>query len=608
VTPSLDETTRSDEAVGESSSSRGLRIAQGGLAWVESVFVDPVRHGRLRRVDWPHGLDLIVTMALTCWVMALGVVAGAAWWRGRAPLRNVYAGTSDTLPADALWMPLALLVIAVSLAFAGALHAPAWVRVVALALVGLLEMSLASTHQSALDARPTYVVCAVAWSALVLLTAVRWRQSFHWLELPTVLLLLVVGVCTPLAAISRDPIYAQNGVPLTAFSTVVAGCFLIVAPLLVVAGTAVAEVTFRASTHAVTVVRRLARPRAMLVVLSLVVVARGIDLVVRGLNPADATHIVARYLVTGAVVIATLGLWWLLDRSADRTVPGYLRAHAYVDSLPRVSLPVGAALVIDIVILAPVSLATRLQQRGVDVSWLDAITRLISSATTRNLLWLATGLVLVALALVLARRGERGRPMLLGTIGLVLISHLVPFLTRGRIIASWTPDTLNSVATSICLAATAWYAVRRRLTPQRAAGLTTALLLSALLAHRDEIVDPLGRLFGQGATIALLLGLGWALLTESGAANEDSPRFPRPTRVLFVLGYSLFAVTSIGFVALTGHSPSLSFLDPELVSRIGDYVIGTALLVGMFATILWDVLFDRDLGTGTEDGDLVADD
>jgi len=48
----------------------------------------------------------------------------------------------------------------------------------------------------------------------------------------------------------------------------------------------------------------------------------------------------------------------------------------------------------------------------------------------------------------------------------------------------------------------------------------------------------------------------------------------------------------------------LSFLDPELVSRIGDYLIGTGLLVGMFATILWDVVLDRDIGAGTEFDDL----
>jgi len=48
----------------------------------------------------------------------------------------------------------------------------------------------------------------------------------------------------------------------------------------------------------------------------------------------------------------------------------------------------------------------------------------------------------------------------------------------------------------------------------------------------------------------------------------------------------------------------LSFLDPELVSRIGDYLIGTGLLVGMFATILWDVVLHRDIGAGTELDDL----
>ncbi len=39
-----------------------------------------------------------------------------------------------------------------------------------------------------------------------------------------------------------------------------------------------------------------------------------------------------------------------------------------------------------------------------------------------------------------------------------------------------------------------------------------------------------------------------------------------------------------------------------LVSRIGDYVLGTGLLVGMFAAILWDVVLDRDIGAATEDG------
>ena len=77
--------------------------------------------------------------------------------------------------------------------------------------------------------------------------------------------------------------------------------------------------------------------------------------------------------------------------------------------------------------------------------------------------------------------------------------------------------------------------VRRTLTPQRALACSGMLILSALFSYRDFISDPVGAVLGFSGAALVLFGLTWDLLTGSGWANQESRRFPRPTRVLLVL-------------------------------------------------------------------------
>ena len=74
----------------------------------------------------------------------------------------------------------------------------------------------------------------------------------------------------------------------------------------------------------------------------------------------------------------------------------------------------------------------------------------------------------------------------------------------------------------------------------------------------------------------MLFGLTWDLLTGSSWANGDSPRFPRPTRVLLILTNSVLTMTVLAYAALIRDGSTTIYLDPY--AEIGNLILGTGLL------------------------------
>jgi hypothetical protein len=100
-----------------------------------------------------------------------------------------------------------------------------------------------------------------------------------------------------------------------------------------------------------------------------------------------------------------------------------------------------------------------------------------------------------------------------------------------------------------------------------------------------------------GVSAALLLGLIWRFLIAGSDANGDSPRFPRPSRVLLVLGFNLLAM-----VALTFYRVSMSSADLlDTYQTGGDRVLGGALLLGALIAAAQAVLRGDDPVSGDAD-------
>jgi hypothetical protein len=193
---------------------------------------------------------------------------------------------------------------------------------------------------------------------------------------------------------------------------------------------------------------------------------------------------------------------------------------------------------------------------------------------------LVTGLVLLVLAAVVARRGSAQLALLLGCTGVMLITLAQRFLTGGHLPLVQDADAVNLIATAVALALAGWYLVRRRLSRARAVGLTCMLVLSALFSYRDFVSDPVGALIGYSGAALVLFGLTWDFLTSSDWANRDGKRFSRPTRVLLVMANTLMTVSVLAYGALV-RNPDAA-LDLERFAELGNIVFGTALLAAAF--------------------------
>lgn len=85
--------------------------------------------------------------------------------------------------------------------------------------------------------------------------------------------------------------------------------------------------------------------------------------------------------------------------------------------------------------------------------------------------------------------------------------------------------------------------------------------------------------------LLLVFGLTWRVFTDAGFTRAGSRRLPQPTRILLFLANSLFAVTSIAYLALTRGIGT--YVDTTLWARSGELVLGDPLFVVALAAGMW---------------------
>ena len=214
----------------------------------------------------------------------------------------------------------------------------------------------------------------------------------------------------------------------------------------------------------------------------------------------------------------------------------------------------------------------------------DLASRLSSGVDAGRWLLLAGELVAVLICVVaMARAYRQAQP---ATAQLALITGLFCLFAAARRAGMPLPglglDTLGAAMVLISTGTGAFWLARGRLTVPRGLAIGVALLLSAAVLGRDLVADPIGWLLGASGGALLVFGLVWNLLTGAEEANGDSTGFPRPGRVLLIVGY----LTVTMLIAAT-DAVAVSFaVDLDRFVRMGVEVIGTALL----ATGLWAVL------------------
>jgi hypothetical protein len=138
------------------------------------------------------------------------------------------------------------------------------------------------------------------------------------------------------------------------------------------------------------------------------------------------------------------------------------------------------------------------------------------------------GVVLLIFAVRAARRGQAGRALVMGCVGVMLVALARQLLFGYRTPAPINRDALNLLASGVVVVTVAILLGRRRLTPQRALAFAGLLILSALFSYRDFISDPLGAVLGFSGAALVLFGLTWDLFTGSYWANGHSPPLSTP--------------------------------------------------------------------------------
>lgn len=559
--------------------------------FVDHVLVDPYREGHVKWGNWPRGMTTIAVIALTAWVAAVVMILFAGPLRAALPLHVSPGDVAFSFPRPLLWLFFVLLVLAVALLQAAAIHVTAWLSALVTGLTVLIVLFLGVSDvdlDSVSAGRLSTIVTSVL---LVVFVLVRRRARFVWWEFAVVFAILGLGLA---AALARSTVTASesgaDAAPLS-LSVVMFTIGQLAIPSAIAAGSAVAELATSSALRAVGVVRRHLPVAALAVGLVLLIVWRGFS-VVETLNSGESVA-VTQFLASAILVAVIVGLLLVLARLRRPSFVEPPSATALTDRLGDVAQPIAAGLAITFgpfvagMLLFQVLFAY-LGASDLLAAMIDSV-RIFSHSATISLTRLVVGVVLILLAVRMARRRRRVVPELLGSIGVVIITIALASLTGAWL---WSAEALSVIASVVCAGLLVWFLVTRTLTLARMTGLAVALLLTALFQQRDFVSDPLGAILGFTGVAFVLFGYVWGLLTSGSYANKGSRAFPRPSRILIFLASALFGVTVLAYTALA-RDPDAA-INLESFAVVGDQVFGTAIIIGALVAIVGGVIRNRE--------------
>lgn len=534
------------------------------IVWL--TIVQPVREGIPRRAGWPVGLVAIVTSILTLYGLLTLAVVFAGQLRGADTL--VVTSTGLTIPDVGAWLCISGVVLSLAALQTAALHLPWWVK-----LFALMTTTIAMVYFATAGASDPMLLLAslLGLLTLVTLTLVRWRAQFAWWEFVVTTVALAGAVFLPMLGSSNTR--ALN----TDWRGVVAEGGLstlgnLAIPALLVAGAALAQIAVAASFSGVAAATREFQRRPLQLVGLLLAGWAAFELINSFRDPENAGPgwLASLLALVGvvAVQLAVLAVarrppaWSDLDE--DSTPVNYLVAVASVA----------------LVLLQPVPAILREVARSVGPQWLfsftDSYLNVAASDIAQAISRVAVGVIGLAIALPLARRGRPWAAMFMAAVAVLALFHLF----RNRGFGAWASNTVPQMSSLLLLAmlvAAAALLLTQRLTILRAVALASGTLLCLVYPHRAILDDPISALLGFSGIGAVLFGLIWRLLTEGDITREGSRRWPVPARVLLYCASALIGVTSAAFVALTRSSGG--FFDAALFAETGDFLLGTPLFL-----------------------------
>lgn len=554
--------------------SAGHEIGRALRDVFEITLAQPVRTGRPRPSDWPRGLAAIGLAALVVY----GALTLAATFA--VPLRQwgelTVSPTSDTtLPSATLPLLVAGLLLSLALAHTAALHTSWWLRLPLFVLGGAAIFPFTI---SAFD-RPVQLVGSVlAYLALLIFTIVRSRRDYAWWEFLVVAGLVTVAALLPWAGGGSFQLFADPRP--TGLEGALVNLQPLALPAIMVAATAPAQIVVTGA------------------------VATGTRPVGRGVFWTGAAVVLAWFLLSiywardqlevpallgSAVCLALVAIGLTLVLRPREPEP----PAVYPETWGGWLYPLAGAIVAIVVVSVPlVLLNVVLPMIGLRESPAgQLIGQLIDAwiGSNSGVLWRALlGLVALGFAWQRGRTGRRGEAGFLVSFAVAVLVDASGLLPGGDFLLDRTSTGYGVIAGVAALLVAGWLALRRRLTPERAAGVLTVLLLAVLYPHREVLSDPGSALLVFSGPLVVLFGLTWRILTDAEFTHTSSRLFPQSTRVLLFLANSLFAVTTIAFLALTRGTGT--YVDGTPWARTSDGILGDSLFVIALVAGVWLVV------------------
>lgn len=559
-------------------------------ALVRRVIVEPVRTGRIRTAHWPSGLLPVAVVGVAAVALAVVLVLASGLLRAILPLTLLDLGRVVVIPRALDWLLFALTALSLALVMTGALHARAWLRWV---MTGFSILILLFPSVIGLDdAIGARAIGIGASAALIVVVAVRGGRRFRWWDFVVVGALVGGGLIGSVGIITATVgTYGFDVAPSILVITLTTLGNL-ATPSAVAAGAVMAEIAVGTASWTVGEVRRRIGLGAVVVILVAVLVWRGVDMAGLVEPVAAAPGPWAVYAAWAAVLLVVVGGWMLLVRrispAADRP-----SLRGVLDELSGVTLPIAALLTINVLGTVLTVLSSVLTGFGAPApvtAVLDLVYSFLVGDAAFRVAMTATGIGAIATGIVLARRGRPSIALLLLAVGtttlLLWIGQVVELPDRGL------DDALATAITLLGAGALIIAAVRR--SRGILASATTILLIAALYAHREVLADPVAAVIGAAGVGAVLFGQVWGFITGSGPANGDSARYPRPSRVLLVLGATLFAITLLAAAALWRDAEGIVPFDS--FARVGDTIFGGAVVTVAALIAVRSVIRDREIG------------
>ena len=571
------------------------------LDGMRKLFWEDLRPGVVRVGDLPR-----LTRNLS-WLGFALVFAGIGLLFFNEPLRRVFpllpmvggtTGRGELVPY--ILIPLTIFILSVAWGFmlTGAMHTRRVVKLAVLLLylmvAGLWAASTASNIPGAL----------LSWSALLFVPVFfflrRRKKAAPALEFGV--LLVAVSLTFGVSQAYAIGAWRTSGIPgvLTNVPIMLYTFDLLVIPLLLFIGVDIAEFVHKTAGWASSLTDAWTGRRVLYGALFLLLAWRLGSVLLETLerigrsSPAEQA---AAYAGALAIPLSVGGVWWLVRRYEGEpiTVERLLSVVKRV-ALPLIAIYLGLQAVMIVIALVAGLTGLLLLKVGLgkvqDVGdSLELVSRLIDQGTNWQTL---VAVVAMVAALFFARRGRRVLALYLGILGANAL--WINLTNPGGPLSFFAWSGLEPVDFWWVVffgAVAVYWAVRGRMTEDRARRLLLLVLITALMRQTGFIEDPFSPVLGFTGIGMIALGLIWDALTIGFWANYDSPGMPRASRILLYLGYILFSIAVLNWAVATHDILQVDFFTGQ--AALGGFgLFGKPLIYAIFAVTLAESSMDGE--------------